>query len=259
MPKKINVCIIGFGNVGYHLAKRFAELKDIKLSQLLTRSQQNTDHSFLKGVEIRHSLEEVEQDTDLIFLCVKDSQIPDLQNSLRYSKACLIHCSGSVGIEEIKSKRAGVFYPLQSFKKGYNIDYSGIPVFIEAKEEDDEDLLLKLAFDFSGNAHHLNSQKRKELHLTAVIANNFINGIFTWIEKRNEYLNLPPKALNLLIEHTFEKANEQNALNNQTGPAVREDRETINKHLKMLGSEKERQAYKALSDLIMYFKNNKNG
>ena len=49
-----------------------------------------------------------------------------------------------------------------------------------------------------------------------------------------EEADLDPRLLDLLLEETFHKLREMDPLTAQTGPAVRGDQETMNKHIELL-------------------------
>ncbi len=74
--------------------------------------------------------------------------------------------------------RKSVFYPLQTFSKSKNLDYSKIPFFIDAENENDEEILKNLASKISKNVMIANDEKRKYIHLTAVFACNFVNHLY---------------------------------------------------------------------------------
>lgn len=64
--------------------------------------------------------------------------------------------------------RKGVFYPMQTFSKGKEVDFSVIPCFVEAATEGDVQLLKKVGLTISDTVYELNSESREYLHLAAV-------------------------------------------------------------------------------------------
>jgi hypothetical protein len=74
------------------------------------------------------------------------------------------------------------------------------------------------------------------MHLAAVFCNNFVNHIYVLMK---EYCNKEGLDFNLLLPLIHETANRLNImdpLEAQTGPALRKDAETIEKHLPILDS-----------------------
>ena len=55
------------------------------------------------------------------------------------------HTSGSVGIYDLDKKlKRGVFYPLQTFTKGADVDFSTVPICIETIKKADYSILKQL-------------------------------------------------------------------------------------------------------------------
>jgi len=103
----------------------------------------------------------------------------------------------------------------------------------------------------SKKTYSLSDQKRKELHLAAVVCNNFVHHLFV---KSSEYLkskHIPFEYLQPLIEDTMKNAGKTDLRKKQTGPAKRNDKKTINTHLEMLKQDPEfKKLYAALSKSI---------
>ena len=86
-----------------------------------------------------------------------------------------------------------------------------------------------------------------ELHLAAVFACNFTNHLLGQAEKVMDMQQLPLDWLKPLVEETIKKAFDLGPGGSQTGPAVRNDEGTLQKHLEMLDSNPE---LKKLYDVI---------
>jgi predicted short-subunit dehydrogenase-like oxidoreductase (DUF2520 family) len=152
------------------------------------------------------------------------------------SKTIVAHTAGSCGLEVFPPDlvKAGVFYPLQTFSKGRDISLKDVPFFIEAKDEDITRTLGKLAEALGGKVFFADSERRKLLHVSAVFVNNFTNYMLTEGTDLALKAGFSPEILEPLIEETISKALEYGAHNSQTGPAVRNDLDTIAKHLDLL-------------------------
>jgi predicted short-subunit dehydrogenase-like oxidoreductase (DUF2520 family) len=79
-------------------------------------------------------------------------------------------------------------------------------------------------------------ESRMKLHLVAVIVSNFTNHLYALAEEYCKKEGIDFKELYPLIEETATRLKTLSSINTQTGPAVRNDEETINKHLEMLQS-----------------------
>jgi predicted short-subunit dehydrogenase-like oxidoreductase (DUF2520 family) len=148
------------------------------------------------------------------------------------------------------TQRYGVMYPLQTFSKQCKLDFSEIPLFVEANTTSDEDFLYDMAEWLSNHVVCMTSEKRKHLHLAAVFACNFSNHMYSIAAKLLEKQNIDWNLLLPLIFESVDKLNDLPPNRAQTGPAVRGDRAIIEQHLGMLEDEKIRQLYALISDSI---------
>ena len=250
----MKISIIGFGNVGYELAKSLQEV-GVQISHICTRSK-ISDTTFSKTSFICELSEmPIGQ---LTIICVQDSEIEHVLSSIP-KETPVAYTSGSVKLESLHFKgEIGVFYPLQSFTKGISVNMAEVPIFIESNSESFGKSLFKLASLLSNNVKYANSDVRSKLHLAAVWVNNFTNHI-NYIAK--EYLDnqeLDFEDLKPLLKETVRKIESNSPFEVQTGPARRGDTKTIEKHLKML-NEKEKEIYQLLTESIQktYSKNDK--
>lgn len=174
---------------------------------------------------------------DYLFLAIPDQQITKIAQEIipiLNEKTIVLHSSGSTPIHALSPiKNRGVFYPMQSFSKTKPADFSKIHIFLEAKPEI-IDQLKTLALAISPNIRELNSEKRRILHLGAVFTNNFVNQMMQISNKIVEKIGLDHSVYMPLLEETLEKLQDQSPKEAQTGPAIREDNNTIKAHLKLL-------------------------
>ena len=131
------------------------------------------------------------------------------------------------------AKRFGVFYPLQSLKKEVS-HLPDIPIVIDAGDESTLKELEVLAHSISDQVVEAGDEERMKLHLAAVIVNNFVNHLYALAEAYCNNEGLDFTLLLPLIKETAERINQISHSQTQTGPALRNDRETIEKHLELL-------------------------
>lgn len=159
--------------------------------------------------------------------------IPRLTNGRESS--LWVHTAGSLPMEVWGNlENYGVFYPLQTFSKNREVDFSKIPFFIEANNEKHTGMLIKLAKVLSDKVYGISSAQRMKLHLAAVFACNFTNYMYTVAADIVSEEKLPFEILLPLIDETASKVHELSPEQAQTGPAVRFDRNIIGKHLDIL-------------------------
>jgi predicted short-subunit dehydrogenase-like oxidoreductase (DUF2520 family) len=153
----------------------------------------------------------------------------------------------------------GVFYPLQSFSKYRNVDFSGIPICIEAHHAATLLKLQQLAQRLSSSVHQVNSEERKTLHLAAVFVNNFVNHFYTIGYEILQGKKLDFNLLKPLILETAVKIDSMNPMEAQTGPARRNDQAVINDQLNMLHDQPEFQKiYSFVSESIYHIHQKQN-
>jgi predicted short-subunit dehydrogenase-like oxidoreductase (DUF2520 family) len=174
---------------------------------------------------------------DIIVVAVPDHILQEVLSEIRRSgNTIVVHTAGSYGLEVFPSdiKNAGVFYPLQTFSKGREIDFKNLPFLLEAKGENTLKHISRLAEALGGEVHHVDADRRKLLHLSAVFVNNFTNYMLAEGEEIALKAGFSFGILVPLIKETISKALEKGPSSSQTGPAVRNDINTIEKHMELL-------------------------
>ena len=243
------VVLLGGGNVAYHLAKKLSQSTEYQLIQIYNRSPLSPEFDTIPVKKT--SLMEALLPADIYILSVKDQAIAPLSSSLPFEGRLVVHTSGSVPMKDLSDRqRRGVCYPLQSFSKEQEIDFSKIPFCLETEEATDFDLLEGLAKEFSPKCYAIDSLQRQYLHVAAVFLNNFANHMWYLSQQLCSIQQIPFELLLPLLEETCRKGLQHNFFEGQTGPAKRGDRTVIEKHLQLLqGVEKD--IYKNISTSIL--------
>lgn len=249
----IEMVLLGSGNVATHLFKAFSAAEDIRVKQVYNHSENSLDF-FRSKTEVTTDLSELAP-ADLYLMALKDDVIPEISAKLKQQKGLVVHTSGSVSMDALNDcKRRGVFYPLQTFSKDNEVDYSSIPFCLEANTSEDLELLKKMAEKISGNSYEISSEQRKKLHLSAVFVCNFVNHLYSVGEQICQKSEIPFEILKPLIAETANKVQHASPAKVQTGPAIRQDLSTINAHLELLdSSEENKEIYKLLTSAIQTF------
>jgi predicted short-subunit dehydrogenase-like oxidoreductase (DUF2520 family) len=233
---KNGIVMIGAGNVATHiaLALKSANYFIKSIYSQTEKSAQNLAEKI--NCSFTTHIEKLPDNADIYVIAVKDTVIEDIAKKLNIRSGIVVHTAGSVSMRVFESyfKNFGVFYPLQTFTKSGSLDFSEIPLCIEANTNDTENKLLNLAESLSKKVIFVNSEKRKILHLAAVFACNFTNHMYSIGYELLSKQNIDFSLLHPLINETAKKANEMNPMDAQTGPAKRQDDKTMDMHLKML-------------------------
>jgi len=178
----------------------------------------------------------VRKDADVYLIAVTDDAIVDVAKHLTVPGKVVAHTAGSVKQDVLKktSHHYGVFYPLQSLRKDMTT-IPDIPVFVDASDDVAKKALESLAYSISGDKVAIaGDDARLKLHVAAVIVSNFTNHLYSLAEEYCKKEGLDFKQLIPLIEETAERIESLSPKNAQTGPALRHDEETIQKHLALL-------------------------
>ena len=241
----IKVVIIGSGNVAQHLIAAFSKSTAIEVVQVYSRSTFK-----LNLVPITNNLNEL-LPADLYIISVSDDAIASITNRLPFQNRFVVHTSGSVSMDAIDPKnRRGVFYPLQTFSKNKAVDFRNIPICIETSDDADYDLLERVAVSISSQLFTIDSAQRKALHVSAVFVNNFTNHLYKISADICKENDIPFEILKPLIKETVAKLDTLSPLEAQTGPAKRNDVQTIASHLAFLKDENQKNIYKILTQSI---------
>lgn len=246
----ISIVIIGSGNVAQHLITAFLQSNEIELIQVFSRQKESVSH-LISSNKIVSNYDEIKV-ADIYIIAVSDNAIADVSAKLPFENQLVVHTSGSMPMEILESKnRRGVFYPLQTFTKNKAIDFKEIPICLESELADDFIMIEKLAKSISNSVQSISSEQRKALHVAAVFVCNFVNHLYKIGNDICDENQLSFEILKPLIIETAQKIRQLSPKNAQTGPAKRNDTETINTHLKFLSDENQKEIYKLLTKSII--------
>lgn len=244
----IDLVLLGGGNLAQHLIKEFLNSPIINLIQIYNRSMDKIE-IFAHQTSVTDNLDELKK-AAVYLISVSDQAIPFLASNIKYDKALVLHTSGSTNMDVLNNfKRSGVFYPLQTFSKDRAVDFNQVPIGWETSQKSDENILKTMAESISNNVFSLNSKQRLSLHIAAVFVNNFVNYLYEIGHSICKENNIDSNLLYPLIMETAHKVAKMSPYQAQTGPAKRQDRITIEKHLEIL-TDNNREIYKLLSDSI---------
>ena len=249
----IKIGIIGSGNVAQHLIlalqKSIADGAEIEITTVFSRRKDALSN--LLDSNIICSDWDNLKEADLYLIAVSDTAISEVSGKLPFKNKLVVHTSGAVPLEVINpNNRKGVFYPLQTFSKKVPVDFKIIPICIESENATDLEILKKVANSISESVFEINSKQRKALHVAAVFVNNFTNNLYKIGSDICIENNIPFEILFSLIKETAEKITRLTPIDAQTGPAKRNDVETINSHLSFLTNENQKTIYKILTQSI---------
>ncbi|MDR0537749.1 MAG: DUF2520 domain-containing protein [Tannerellaceae bacterium] len=248
----MKIVFIGAGNLATSMSIEM-QRAGMTIVEVYSRTAEHAE-SLAKKLNCKgtSSLEDIQADADLYIFALKDSVLQEVIPQMKPNTGLWVHTAGSMpaSVFEGHAARYGVFYPLQTFTKNRKVHLEGTPIFVEVNNPGDMKMLKKVAIALSGNAQEIDYSKRIYLHLAAVFACNFTNHMYAIAADILAEQGLSYEVLLPLIAETADKIRDLQPSKAQTGPAMRFDKDVMDKQLSLL-SEANRQAlYKLISQSI---------
>lgn len=233
----MKIVLIGAGNLATHLGKAL-HAAGHDMVQVFSRTMQSAETlASLLDAEPLTDMAQVRDDADVYIFSVKDSALEQLISQLcGDDEKVFLHTAGSMPMSVFRGKALhyGVLYPMQTFSKQREMDFSIIPCFIEANDEFALKQIEGLAGQISHRVFQLSSEDRKYLHLSAVFACNFANHCYAASQELLQQHGIPFDVMLPLIDETAAKVHGMTPKEAQTGPAVRYDENVIGKQIQLL-------------------------
>lgn len=249
----MTVAIIGSGNVAAvlgrlalnseHIVVHVAS-RNIANAERLAKELDATSSGF-DGLPTIHA--------DIIIVAVADIAIAQCTSFLNSAKTLIVHTAGAVQMDVLQpvSDRYGVLYPLQSLRKEM-LPTDDVPFLIDGNTEGTKNKIEEFASSLSNNVTHANDDERLKHHAAAVIVNNFTNHLYALTEEFCMKENIAFKTLLPLIRETTGRLSTFSAAVLQTGPAFRQDTETMERHKNIFDAYPAlRKMYDTFSESIM--------
>jgi predicted short-subunit dehydrogenase-like oxidoreductase (DUF2520 family) len=255
MHSEVDISFIGAGNVAWHLAVAL-EAAGYQVREIYSRTPEHAAAlaEKLYNATPTQSLDFSGSKATVFFIAVPDSQVGHIAATLKVpAEAIVVHTSGSLPLDVLQDHAyRGVFYPLQTFTKHKKLDISSVPFCLETSDESTEQLLVEMAQQISQTVYLVSSAERKVLHIGAVFACNFTNHLLGIAKNILDREDLEFDLLKPLIQETVQKAlNADHPAYVQTGPAIRNDQQIIDRHVEYLSAyPSEQNLYRILTESI---------
>lgn len=262
IPTQERIVIIGAGNMATQLALAL-DNDHCKIVQIYNRTLSAAtalEQQLRQDVAVTDDITAICNDATLYIFSVSDSALPTIIDKIQGNDALWIHTAGSMEADIFKNKTSqyGVLYPMQTVHKTRKTDWQGVPIFIEASNDQALQRIEALASSISENVLRCDSAQRKAVHLAAVFACNFSNHMYAIAAHLLESQGLSFDVMKLLIRETELKAEQMPPLKAQTGPAIRHDKNVMRKHLALLEGTPEAELYRLISLNIERYGQNEN-
>ncbi|MGZ3838340.1 MAG: Rossmann-like and DUF2520 domain-containing protein [Flavisolibacter sp.] len=231
----MEIVIIGTGNTATVLGRKL-KAAGHKILQVYGRDSMAASRlAYELETESTNYWNVINREADIYIIAVSDMAIESILKELRLPEKTIVHTAASVSkyILQKATRHFGVFYPLQSLKKELG-HLPEIPVVIDASDEITLHELEVLAYSISSKVVEADDEQRLKLHLAAVFCNNFVNHLYALTEYYCKKEHLDFTLLLPLIRETADRLEEIPPSQSQTGPAIRNDVETIEKQQALL-------------------------
>lgn len=250
----MKIVIIGSGNVATVLGK-LAKAKKYDILQVFSR---DNEHARALADELGCSFTNdptaLDKQADIYLVAVSDSALYELNSKFNLQKKLVLHTAGSVSKDVLKnlSDNYGVLYPLQSLRKEVDLQQE-IPFLIDGNTNDITTFIEDFARSLSSNVCRATDDERLKLHVAAVVVSNFTNHLYALAESFCAEEKVDFKLLLPLIKETADRIAFISPSDAQTGPAIRNDVFTLDKHLRLLKDHpKLKTIYLKLTDSIIH-------
>ena len=227
--------IIGSGNVATVLGRKMLEAGH-EILQVTSRDAERARILANKlGCPSNVDFKNVSKKGELYLVAISDQALHDLNKRMQLDHAVVVHTAGSVALNVLKnvSVNFGVLYPLQSLRMEMT-DMPEIPFLVDGNTPETLTLIYDFAETISTQVQHANDDQRLRLHLAAVVANNFTNHLFALTEEFCKREMVDFELLLPLIKETANRIQYYSPEKLQTGPASRDDLNTIASHIELL-------------------------
>jgi predicted short-subunit dehydrogenase-like oxidoreductase (DUF2520 family) len=248
----MNIVIIGSGNVATVLGRKIKAAGHTVL-QVVSRT---AAHAKLLGDEMGCShgdFTAINKNGGLYIIAIADSALHTINTKVSLGNKLVVHTAGSVSKDVLQhvSSAYGVMYPLQSMRMEMPL-LPQMPLLIDTNTADSFSQLEDFAKSISDTVTRSTDDERLKLHVAAVVVSNFTNHLYAHAQDFCEKEGVEFKTLLPLIKETACRMEMVPPKDLQTGPAVRNDVFTLDRHLKSLANHpKLKYLYIKLTDSIM--------
>lgn len=255
----MKITLIGAGNLAWHLGPALAAAGHEIISTFSRTEAAALALAARCGSQPVTSPDFWHDAAEVFIVCVADAALETLTPHLRLPpQAVVMHTSGTFSLEQFRALLpdhevpCGVWYPLQTFSKAIPVRWEGLPILTEAGHPDLLAKARQIAESLQAIAIPLCSDERRQVHLSAVIAGNFANHLWGIASLLLQQINQPLRLLEPLLQETLRKAVlAKDPFRVQTGPAIRGDQATLERHLQLLNHQPQYQKiYQLLTESI---------
>jgi len=244
--------MIGSGNVATVMGSRIAASGHELLQVVARNGEAAAGLAAEWGCGYTTRWEAVEPGAELYIVSLSDRAFPELSRVLSLSGKLVVHTAGAVSLDALEpvSHRHGVLYPLQSLRKEIR-PFPEFPLLIDAGRPEDLVTIETFARTIARQVQRADDALRLKLHVAAIFANNFTNYLYTLAADFCHQEGVDFSLLLPIIRETGARLERYAPKDVQTGPAIRGDRPTMERHQEVLSKYRNmNELYRLFSDQI---------
>ncbi|RYY70988.1 MAG: DUF2520 domain-containing protein [Chitinophagaceae bacterium] len=249
----MKIALIGSGNVATVLGRLIVS-KQHEVCQVISR---DAAHAKVLASELGATATDFDgspdRSADMYIIAISDTALDNFFVKGAINDKIVVHTAGSVSKDVLQNfaGRYGVLYPLQTLRKEMR-EVPPIPLLVDGSDEATTGFIEQFARSISENVQRMGDEQRLKLHAAAVIVSNFTNHLYAIAEDFCEKESVDFDMLKPLILETALRIYQASPAKVQTGPAIRKDIHTLDKHLRLFTAHpKLRTMYLRLTDSIM--------
>lgn len=251
MELRPKISIIGSGNIASWLVDALSASSFDILEIHSTNSQTGESLAKAANCAFVHDLNSLDISVHIIILAIPDDALNEVAAQLESGNYLLLHTSGNQSLPiNSKNKRQGCIWPVFSINKNAHMLMElSIPLCLSTLQKEDKPNIEQLALQISNTISWLDNEQKEYAHLAATIGNNFSNHLYSIVFRICKEKNIPFQLLVPLLQNTTNRLSDFDPAKMQTGPAIRNDQTTIEKHTAKL-SGLEQALYEIFTKLI---------
>jgi predicted short-subunit dehydrogenase-like oxidoreductase (DUF2520 family) len=231
----MDIVLIGSGNTATVLGRK-AKAVGHRIIQVFSRKEEHANQLAVKlSAKSTSDINSIERNADLLIVAIKDDVIKSFIWEIGGLKGPIVHTAGAIPMAEISGQNRlyGVLYPLQSLRKEMEI-LPQFTILMDGNIEESKKLIHEFASTIGETVLEADDTTRLKYHLAATVVNNFTNHLFTLAESFCKKENISFAVLQPLMEETVARLRTESPGRLQTGPALRNDIVTLEKHRQLL-------------------------
>jgi len=231
----MDIVLIGSGNTATVIGRKSLAVGH-RIVQVYSRDANNANKLAIRlGTSSTSYISSVEKKTDLLIIALGDEAIGSFVKDLGTVKCLVVHTAGAVPMSAAAglNKLYGVLYPLQSLRK----EIETIPpltMLVDGNIPESKRQIKEFAATISEIVLEADDDTRLKYHLAGTLVNNFTNYLFVLAETFCKKENISFAVLQPLMEETVFRLRNASPRILQTGPAIRNDQVTLQKHRQLL-------------------------